>query len=466
MVLEEVKSKISKRKEVLDRVKKVIISKLNLSLSPEQIDDDAPLFGMGLGLDSIDALELSIGVEEEFGVHIGEEDFSVFLSVNTLVDFILESTKKPVYSFNLSEEDMKDALSKCKEIDRIWDAYKCLREGAIIYTADLGIIEVRNLENQEENLRNFISRYIPGKDVNLYTGRGIHTCVLNEEGKLLDFVYVLAFDDKYWFVFPTSSSEGKKFLEEGLKKEGVRFADVSNDYSTVVCEGPYSWRFEKILGEFEIPGLGYLRFFVSNFDNKEVVVFRSGENNEYGYRNILPKSQSQKLVESMKQKSDDSVPFVLLEDREVLDNVFAITKREVRFPSLGITVPSMANPVNYELRWMVDFSKDFLGKDSIVREVENLSFRVVGFQIESDVKEVKPSVLVGKSVYVEDLEIGEVLNVAFSPFLKKWIGYVKLSPNYAYPGVEYSIKLESGNVYILTQSTPFFFTKSSITQIE
>lgn len=73
------------------RVKELIINRLQLEgITPEEIDDNAPLFGDGLGLDSIDALELVIGIEKEFGVRIQDEEVGTkaFASVNALVEFL------------------------------------------------------------------------------------------------------------------------------------------------------------------------------------------------------------------------------------------------------------------------------------------------------------------------------------------------------------------------------------------
>jgi len=56
------------------RVKQMLIDRLKLEgMTPDQIDDQAPMFGEGLGLDSIDALELVLAVEQTFGVKIEDE---------------------------------------------------------------------------------------------------------------------------------------------------------------------------------------------------------------------------------------------------------------------------------------------------------------------------------------------------------------------------------------------------------
>ena len=78
-------------------LKSKIIEALKLQdVTPEQIDDDAPLFGTGLGLDSIDALELVVLLEKEYGIVIKdiEEGRPAFRSVKTLAEFI--DAKRPL----------------------------------------------------------------------------------------------------------------------------------------------------------------------------------------------------------------------------------------------------------------------------------------------------------------------------------------------------------------------------------
>jgi acyl carrier protein len=73
------------------RIKQLIVSSLNLDgIKPEMIDDEAPLFGEGLGLDSVDALELVVALEKEFGIKIKSQELGreVFSSVASLSQFI------------------------------------------------------------------------------------------------------------------------------------------------------------------------------------------------------------------------------------------------------------------------------------------------------------------------------------------------------------------------------------------
>jgi len=72
------------------KVKELIVRRLKLDIDPASIENSAPLFGEGLGLDSIDALELVLGLEQEFGIKVQDEEVGVkaFASVDALCDFI------------------------------------------------------------------------------------------------------------------------------------------------------------------------------------------------------------------------------------------------------------------------------------------------------------------------------------------------------------------------------------------
>ncbi|MCX8584556.1 MULTISPECIES: phosphopantetheine-binding protein [unclassified Gilliamella] len=73
-------------------IKSLIIEVLNLEdITSEDIDTQAPLFGDGLGLDSIDALELGLAIKNQYGIVLSsesEETKKAFYSVKTLADFI------------------------------------------------------------------------------------------------------------------------------------------------------------------------------------------------------------------------------------------------------------------------------------------------------------------------------------------------------------------------------------------
>jgi acyl carrier protein len=77
--------------ELRSLIKGLLVTELNLKgRDPATIEDDAPLFGGGLGLDSLDALQLAMTIEEKLGVRIpeGDEARAIFKSVRAIADHV------------------------------------------------------------------------------------------------------------------------------------------------------------------------------------------------------------------------------------------------------------------------------------------------------------------------------------------------------------------------------------------
>jgi acyl carrier protein len=78
------------------QLKKQIVQFLNLAVKPEDIKDDEPLFGEGLGLDSIDSIELIVLLSREYGINIQDpkEGRKILVDINTMVDYIEKNRTK------------------------------------------------------------------------------------------------------------------------------------------------------------------------------------------------------------------------------------------------------------------------------------------------------------------------------------------------------------------------------------
>ena len=77
-------------------IKQALVRSLRLPMTPEEIGDSIPLFGEGLGLDSIDVLELVLELERSFGVSILDEETGkrALRSVDTIAEFIADERAK------------------------------------------------------------------------------------------------------------------------------------------------------------------------------------------------------------------------------------------------------------------------------------------------------------------------------------------------------------------------------------
>ncbi|MBR7067786.1 MAG: acyl carrier protein [Bacteroidales bacterium] len=83
--------------ELINQLKAEIIEVLNLEdVKPEDIDNNAPLFGDGLGLDSIDALELIVLMEKNYGIKLSDpkEGREIFKNITTMAEYVSQHRTK------------------------------------------------------------------------------------------------------------------------------------------------------------------------------------------------------------------------------------------------------------------------------------------------------------------------------------------------------------------------------------
>jgi acyl carrier protein len=96
---EHVRKQIERRAQVIQALKEELIERVNLPYKPEDLHEDISLLGAGLGLDSLDALEIVLCAEGRFGIKIPDDSVEVLRSINTIVDYII------------SEQDRKESAA-------------------------------------------------------------------------------------------------------------------------------------------------------------------------------------------------------------------------------------------------------------------------------------------------------------------------------------------------------------------
>jgi len=89
----DLEERIKTRESTLLKVVEILISALQMKIEASDLDPDTPLFGTGLGLDSVDAVVIIVELESRFSIRISEDEGRRALrTVNTIVDLILSKT--------------------------------------------------------------------------------------------------------------------------------------------------------------------------------------------------------------------------------------------------------------------------------------------------------------------------------------------------------------------------------------
>jgi len=446
----------TKREDTLKRLKTVLSERLNIGVSAERIDDDGPLFGMGLGLDSIDTLELVVGIEKEFGVTFNESDFDVFFSLNTLCDFIADGRK------NLA---VGEALASSADPDNAswFSAYRAVRESCLMYAQKTDILELR----EQEGAQDFVAWLIAGKDLILEPNRALSSAMLDPEGRIVDIPIVMMFDDRYWLIPNHLNPGGKKWILQKADEKGLRVNDVSDDYLVVVAEGPFSWKIVKPLAGYDLIGMSYMYFLTTEWDGSPLVIIRAGTCNEYGFRMFVPAGRESALIDRLsKDKGLSELWFEA--DERALRECLSLASWEVRYPVVGNTVEPGSSPVTNELRWMVDATKgDFSGRDAVLAGMQDCDKRIVGIRLAQDCPDDVAATCDGVRVAVGDKTVGAVKGVRKSPSLGAWIGYAEFDAAWGFAGnALYEIVPPSGvPISAVTCATPFFKTRSALVQM-
>ena len=90
-----IEAHVEERLEILGKVRRLLIDRLRVPREADEIDPDTPLFGTGLGLDSIDAVELIVHLESEFGVRLPNDitGRAEMRTVNSLIDLAVSARR-------------------------------------------------------------------------------------------------------------------------------------------------------------------------------------------------------------------------------------------------------------------------------------------------------------------------------------------------------------------------------------
>lgn len=409
---------VARREAVLDRLRALLVERLHVERDPASIDPDTPLFGTGLGLDSVDAVELVVSLEDFFGVKLPDDalDRRAMRTVGKLADMV-QSFERDAARTSPGSAALPPAPPPRHTIEGDVEI-AALRLG-VAWSTEPPVVALRV---HGDDAFTVMDRACAA-DLFVRDGQVRPTVLLDERGHVLADVYV-GQDDEACLLL----SEGPSAAEltdhlRALAPPGARFTieELTAEHETLSVHGPYAW---ELIGELlgpDLIGLPYLYFYRTD----DIFCLRAGKTGEYGYDLLVPKARAADLrarIEELGRPFDLARVGLRALDQCSLENGFFNQRREGS---------RRLSPIELGLSWRVSPTKgSFLGAEALRSSMHALP----GHRVTSI---MGPSPFAaGDALWHEGKPIGEILAAGFSAATLGHVGTALLDRPYFHAGID------------------------------
>jgi aminomethyltransferase len=275
-------------------------------------------------------------------------------------------------------------------------------------------------------------------------GRGRYGFLLNEAGGIVDDLVIFRLSNDEAMIVVNAGTTEKDFgtIRSGLKGDHV-FTDISHETGKLDIQGPLSREVvEKVCGT-SAAGIPYFGFRKMDFSGAEAIVSRTGYTGELGYEIYADKDLMGEIWRRF--LSDDRVKPAGLGARDVL-------RQEMGYCLYGSEIDETTTPLEADLAQFVDFGKDFIGRDVLIRQQQEGPSRLrVAFRVSS-----RRSPRHDYQIYQGEQLVGRVTSGVFSPMLGCGIGMGYVRPDAAAPGTTLTIRHEAVSMEAEVIKLPFY----------
>ena len=284
---------------------------------------------------------------------------------------------------------------------------------------------------------------------NMLISKCRYGAMLNEKGGIKDDLVVYRISKDEWMVVVNSATIDKdaKHIESHLKK-GTEFKNLSNGLAKLDLQGPLS---RDILAELITPEIKRLKYYTFDYFDilgEKNIISRTGYAGELGYELYVSSEKAVKVWNYLLK--DKRLKPAGLGARDTL-------RLEMGYTLYGQDVNEETTPLEANLRKFINFDRDFIGKDALIRQKkEGIKRLLIAFKTDS-----RRAPHHEYSITKDGKEIGKVTSGSFSPSLSCGIGLGYVEMNYS--RIDEKILIKSGPVEIEAAITEKpFYKKSSL----
>lgn len=321
-------------------------------------------------------------------------------------------------------------------------AHEALRRNFVVVDySHLAIVDVSG-----DDAFDFLSATVSGDLAAIRDEQAINTFILDDAGQVVLDLYVMCDDERYLLLTECmSGADLAGRLASRMSGQSVEIVDRSDELSTVLFEGPYSWEIAKELFGMDVIGLP----FMEHMPVSGGILFRAGNHGEFSYLVICGKDAAAALLEDtagLYAKYGAVFAGLDFQDLARLENPC--------WDEIRLGVYSRC-PIELQLQWMVRYDKDeFIGKAALEDKLAaGPRRRMVGFVADL---EGETNLQPGQPIRMGDAQVGTVVTVGYSSERKRTIGQALLATDYAYADIAgFKAGPPDAEVSLSTSAIPF-----------
>lgn len=288
--------------------------------------------------------------------------------------------------------------------------------------------------------RKDLERLVTLRVDNLEVGRCRYGFLLNNSGGVIDDLIVFRTKkEEYLLVVNASRIEAdKEWINKNISANTI-FADETLNTAKIDLQGPLSGEvLGRVIGKDTAEGIKRFAFIEEEIEGEEVLISRTGYTGELGFELFFPASAADKMWDLF--LSFDEVSPVGLGARDTL-------RMEKGLSLYGNDIDEDHTPLEANLARFVHMDKDFIGKDALLaKKPEKI---LTGFICEG-----RRSARSHYHVIIDGREVGEVTSGAFSPVLKKGIGFCYIEKGFASTGQKVTLTCGKAEIEATIKSLP------------
>ncbi|MDA8413264.1 MAG: glycine cleavage system aminomethyltransferase GcvT [Desulfobacteraceae bacterium] len=274
-------------------------------------------------------------------------------------------------------------------------------------------------------------------------GRSRYGFLLNEQGGIIDDLIVFRLAQDKAMIVVNAATAPKDFAVISGRLTGGTFTDISADTGKLDIQGPLSREVLVAVLGAQVADIPYFKFITTKILGSDAIVSRTGYTGELGYEVFIPAEKTGELWDLLLK--NERVKPAGLGARDVL-------RLEVGYSLYGNDIDEYTTPLEAGLESFVNFEKNFIGRDALVRQRERgLSRKKVAFQVNG-----RRAPRHDYELVYRDETVGTATSGVFSPMAACGIGLGFVRPDLAIIGTPLTIRHERVSMEATVCELPFY----------